>query len=80
VHGALVVDALIVLGAVLLTLNLLAAPLMSVVAYCVAVLTYRRGLNPDNFVIPFESSLSDTVTTVCLLLVLGLYGTLGATI
>ena len=80
VHEALVVDALIVLVAVLLTLNLLAAPLMSVVAYCVAVLTYRRGLNPDNFVIPLESSLSDTVTTVCLLVVLGLYGTLGATI
>ncbi len=79
-HGALVLDALLALMAVLLTLNLLAAPLMSVVAYSVAVLTYRRGLNPDNFVIPFESSLSDTVTTVCLLVVLSLFGALGAPI
>ena len=79
-RGVLVLYPLLILAAVLLTLNLLAAPLMSVVAYCVAVLTYRRGLNPDNFVIPFESSLSDTVTTVCLLVVLSLYRALGATI
>lgn len=79
-RGVLVLDSLLALIAVLLVLNLLAAPLMSVVAYCVAVLTYRRGLNPDNFVIPFESSLSDTVTTICLLGVLSLFGALGAAV
>ncbi|MCW4020738.1 MAG: magnesium transporter [Candidatus Bathyarchaeota archaeon] len=73
-HEVIVFNELLELIAVLLTLNLLAAPLVSVVAYGVAVLTYKRGLNPDNFVIPFESSLSDSVTTVCLLIVLSLFG------
>jgi mgtE-like transporter len=58
---------------VLLTLSVLAAPIMSAIAYSIAVMTFKRGLDPDNFVIPFESSLSDTVTTICLLLVLSLF-------
>jgi cation transporter-like permease len=43
---------------------------MLVVAYAVAIYTYRRGWNPDNFVIPIESSLADTVTTASILLAL----------
>jgi mgtE-like transporter len=58
---------------VLLMLSILAAPIMSVIAYGIAVTTFKRGLDPDNFVIPFESSLSDTVTTTCLLFVLSLF-------
>ena len=48
----------------LLATNILAVSVMVVVAYAVAIFTYRRGLDPDNFVIPIESSLADSITTV----------------
>jgi mgtE-like transporter len=54
----------------LLTTNFFAVVTMLVVAYAVAIYTYRRGWNPDNFVIPIESSLADTVTTASILLAL----------
>lgn len=47
--------------------NILAALSMVIIAYAVGVLTYRKGWDPDNFVIPIESSLADTITTVALL-------------
>jgi len=40
----------------------------------VAVLTFQRGLDPDNFVIPIESSLADGITTISLLAALFLVG------
>ncbi len=56
----------------LLFTNTLAASAMVIIAYAVAISTYRRGLDPDNFVIPVESSLADGITTVSLLLALTL--------
>jgi len=56
----------------LLITNILAVSIMIVVAYSIAIFTYRRGLNPDTFVIPIESSLADTVTTASVLLALAL--------
>jgi mgtE-like transporter len=52
--------------------NVLAASPMIFVAYAVAILTYRRGWDPDNFVIPIESSLADSVTTMSLFIALNL--------
>ncbi|UCG45281.1 MAG: magnesium transporter [Candidatus Bathyarchaeota archaeon] len=57
---------------VLLITNVLAVLSMVEIAFAVGVLTYRRGWDPDNFVIPIESSLADTITTVALLLALTL--------
>jgi len=54
----------------LLTTNILAVSAMVVIAYAVAISTYRRGLDPDNFVIPIESSLADSITTLSLLIAL----------
>jgi len=54
------------LGGTLSTATMLA------VSLGVAVLTFRMGLDPDNFVNPIESSLADAVTTGSLLLALGL--------
>ena len=51
----------------LVTTNILAISMMVIIAYAVAIFTYRRGLDPDNFVIPIESSLADSITTVSLL-------------
>jgi mgtE-like transporter len=53
--------------AVLYTTNILAASCMILIAYAVGILTYRKGWDPDNFVIPIESSLADTITTLALL-------------
>jgi len=52
----------------LLTTNAIAIPIMVVISYLVAIATYRKGLDPDNFVIPIESSLADSVTTIALLI------------
>jgi len=56
----------------LLITNILAVSIMIFIAYSIAIFTYRRGLNPDNFVIPIESSLADTITTAAILVALAL--------
>lgn len=60
------------LAAQLLATNILAVSVMVLVAYAVAISTYRRGWDPDNFVIPIESSLADSATTLSLLLAVAL--------
>ncbi|MGQ4912847.1 MAG: magnesium transporter [Candidatus Thorarchaeota archaeon] len=55
---------------VLLITALFASAAMGAISFTVAILTYRRGWDPDNFVIPIESSLADTVTSVFLLIAL----------
>ncbi|HIE18233.1 TPA: hypothetical protein EYP75_00760 [Candidatus Bathyarchaeota archaeon] len=72
-HKIIILNDLLTLAAILSFLNILAAPIMGAISYSLAVLTFRNGLDPDNFVIPCESSLSDSVTTACLLLVLFLF-------
>ena len=57
-------------AAQLLITNVLAVSAIVIVAYAVAIFTYRRGWDPDNFVIPIESSLADSITTVSLLIAL----------
>jgi len=47
---------------------------MVIIAYVVAMFTYRRGWDPDNFVIPIESSLADVITTLSLLLAIHVIG------
>jgi cation transporter-like permease len=57
----------------LLTTNILAASVMACIAYAIAILTFRRALDPDNYVIPIESSIADAVTTIFLFVALGLF-------
>ena len=64
-------DILRFTGQLLIT-NIFAVSIMIFIAYSIAIFTYRRGLNPDTFVIPIESSLADTVTTAAVLLALAL--------
>ena len=54
----------------LLITNLLAVSLITSLSFLIAVLTYKRGWDPDNFVIPLESSLADGITTMSLLIAL----------
>jgi mgtE-like transporter len=61
------------LGSLLLVLfgaNLISVASIVLVSYGISILTFKRGLDPDNFVIPIESSLADSVTSLALFLVL----------
>jgi len=58
----------------LLATNIMATLSMVITAYAVGILTYRKGWDPDNFVIPIESSLADTITTISLLVALNFIG------
>jgi len=72
-HKLIVLNNLIRLALLLLILSVLAASAISVISYTLAVVTFKNGLDPDNFVIPCESSLSDSITTAFLLLVIYLF-------
>ena len=50
--------------------NLFSFFFISFVALIIATQTFRYGLDPDNFVIPLTSSLSDTISTLMLIAVL----------
>lgn len=70
--GIFTVGAFVRFTAQLLATNILAVSFMVLIAYAVAIFTYKRGWDPDNFVIPIESSLADGITTVSLLAMLTL--------
>ncbi len=72
ISGVNTLNELLIFTGQLLTTNACAVVIMVVVAFAVAISTFRRGLNPDNFVIPVESSLADTVTTAAVLLAMAL--------
>ncbi len=54
----------------LLITNLLAVTVIVVISFAVTIYSLKRGGDPDNFVIPIESSLADSVTTATLFLAL----------
>jgi mgtE-like transporter len=72
VGGATTFGDFIAFSGQLLVTNVLAVSVMLFVAYAVAIFTFRRGWNPDNFVIPIESSMADTLTTAAVIIALAL--------
>jgi mgtE-like transporter len=52
---------------ILLTTNIIAVSAIILISYAVSILTFQKGLDPDNFVIPIESSLADSITSMALL-------------
>jgi mgtE-like transporter len=74
VASGLVYDVHLVPGLALklIIVNTVLIPVIVVVAMATAIVTTRRGLNPDNFVIPIETSISDGLTTLVLYVVLTL--------
>lgn len=70
INGATAIGDLPIFTGQLIATNIMAVVIMLFVAYTVAIYTFRRGWNPDNFVIPIESSLADTVTTAAVLVAL----------
>ncbi|MEM2080809.1 MAG: magnesium transporter [Candidatus Bathyarchaeia archaeon] len=59
---------------ILLAANVIAVAAITLVSYAVSILTFSKGLDPDNFVIPLESSLADSLTTIALLIALLIIG------
>ena len=50
--------------------NVIAVIGIVIVSYGIAILTFRRGLNPENFVIPLETSFATIITSTSLLVTL----------
>jgi mgtE-like transporter len=59
---------------ILLIANIIAVITIVLLSYSISILTFKRGLDPDNFVIPIESSFADSITSIALLAGLLLIG------
>jgi len=59
---------------ILLAANVIAIPVIAVLSFGFAILTFRRGLDRDSFVLPLASSLADCVMSAALLVSLVLLG------
>jgi mgtE-like transporter len=51
----------------LLITNIAAVAAIIVLSYAVSILTFKKGLDPGNFVIPIESAFSASLTSIALL-------------
>jgi mgtE-like transporter len=69
-QGTFTLHAFLSFTALLLTANIIAVSAIVLISYTVAILTFKKRLDPDNFVIPIESSLADSITSVALLVAL----------
>jgi len=74
INGMFAFYAFVSFASLLLTANIIAISAIVLISYAVSILTFQKGLDPDNFVIPIESSLADSVTTLALLVALFLGG------
>jgi len=74
IQGLFNLPNLVRFTALLFATNLVAASAIILISFAVAILTYQRGLDPDNFVIPIESSIADSLTTISLFFALGVLG------
>jgi mgtE-like transporter len=69
-QGMFTLHAFLSFTALLLTANIIAVSAIVLISYTVAILTFKKRLDPDNFVIPIESSLADSITSIALLVAL----------
>ena len=65
-HNIFSISALFHFALVLTIANVLAVISIVLVSYGVSILTFKRGLNPGNFVIPLESSLAGILISAAL--------------
>ncbi len=69
-NGMLSIQGMFSLLPILFVSNVIAFTVIIVVSYVISILTFKRGLDPDNFVIPVESSIADAITTIALFVTL----------
>jgi mgtE-like transporter len=70
IHSLFSVSSFYSLFSIVLVANVLAVAAIVILTYSISILTFKRGLDPDNFVIPVESSLADSVTSLALFVAL----------
>jgi len=58
----------------LITTNVFSVLIIIFISYYLAIASFKRGLNPDNLIIPIMSSLSDNITSFVLLTTLLIVG------
>jgi mgtE-like transporter len=75
--GTFGLPAFYVLTSALLATNAFALVAMTLISYAFAILTFKKGLDPDHLVIPIESALAGTITSTALLTALFLLTHLG---
>ena len=56
----------------LLVANVIAVSLIVILSFAISILTFQKGLDPGNFVIPIENAFAASVTSIALLLALAL--------
>ena len=74
IHGLFSFASFSRLISILLIANVIAVAAIVILSYAISILTFKRGLDPDNFVIPIESSFADSATSLALLVALLLIG------
>ena len=72
IHGIFTPAAFFSHVAVLLVANVIAVTLIVVISFAISIITFQKGLDPGNFVIPIENAFAASVTSVALLLALAL--------
>jgi mgtE-like transporter len=65
--GTFGLQAFYFLISILLTTNALALIAVTLISYALAILTFKKGLDPDHLVIPIATALAGTVTSMALL-------------
>ena len=70
INGVFSLQEITSLLMILLITNAIAFSSITIVTYAISILTFKRGLDPDNFVIPVGSSLADAITTIALFVAL----------
>jgi mgtE-like transporter len=68
--GVFTASAIAGILVILLLSNVIAFVVIVLVSYAISIMTFKRGLDPDNFVIPLGSSLADALTTLALFITL----------
>lgn len=74
IQGVFTITSFLNFTILLLSANLIAASSIIMVSYAIAIITYKKGFDPDNFEIPIESSLADSITSIALLISLIIIG------
>ncbi len=69
-NGALSPHALANVVSILLITNGIAVAIIVFFTFALSILTFTKGLDPDNFVIPVESTLADSLASMSLLVAL----------
>lgn len=72
IHGVFTPAAFYSHVVVLLVANVIAISLIVVLSFGISILTFQKGLDPGNFVIPIENAFAASVTTFALLVALAL--------